>query len=377
VRRHLAPCALLAFLAACTSQPPAEKGAAPARVANAVKETDFTSVTLSPQAEARLAIETGAVEEREVRQARVVGGEVVAPPGRGVIVAAPLAGTVLAPASGAVPTPGVRVARGQAILRLRPLPGAVDLAAAQERLEVARARARRAEQLLEAGATSERAVEDARAELAAAESTARALAPTADTGAGGLLVLASPDDGVMGAVRVAPGQSVAAATPLFDVVPRDQLWVRVPVYVGDLGAVDAAAGAVIRALGAPPGTRGRTARPVQGPPTADPLAATSDLFFAVANADGSLRPGERVEVELRLRQPEAVRVVPWSAVVYDVDGGTWVYEATAAHVFARRRVEVRRVDGSLAVLSGGPAPGTRVVSQGAAELFGTELGHGK
>ena len=114
-----------------------------------------------------------------------------------------------------------------------------------------------------------------------------------------------------------------------------------------------------------------------GPPTADPVAATSDLFFAVPNGDGALRPGERVEVELALRQPEKARVVPWSAVVYDFDGGAWVYEATAPHVFVRRRVQVRRVEGDLAVLSGGPAPGARVVSEGAAELLGTELGNGK
>ena len=107
------------------------------------------------------------------------------------------------------------------------------------------------------------------------------------------------------------------------------------------------------------------------------MAATSDLFFAVSNEDGTLRPGQRVEVELRLRQPEHARVVPWSAVVYDYDGGAWVYETTAPHVFVRRRVQVRRVDGDLAVLSGGPAPGARVVSQGAAELFGTELGNGR
>ncbi len=242
---------------------------------------------------------------------------------------------------------------------------------------MATVRAGRAEQLLEAGAASERAVEDARAELAAAESGARALAPAGDAGEGGVLVLGSPGDGVMSTLRVAPGQSVAAATPLFDIVPRDALWVRVPLYAGDIASVDPSQSAIVRSLGTPPGIPGRPAPAALGPPTADPVAATSDLYFAVANADGSLRPGERVEVELRLRQPEEARVVPFSAILYDINGGTWVYETPAPHVFVRRRVQVRRVDGSLAVLAGGPAPGTPVVSQGAAELFGTELGNGK
>jgi RND family efflux transporter MFP subunit len=377
VSRILAAGAVLVVLPACSSPRPVEKASGPATVTNPVKEADFSSVTLTAEAEARLAIATAVVEERELQQVRAVGGEVVAPPGRAVTVAAPLAGTVLAPVSGGVPPAGTRVAKGQAILRLRPIPGAADLAAAQERLDVARVRVRRAEELMEAGATSARAVEDVRAELAAAESGARTLTPTADAGGGGVLVLASPEEGVMGTLRVAPGQSVAAATPLFDVVPRDALWVRVPIYVGDAATVDTSRGAVVRPLGGPPGAPGRPARAVPGPPTADPAAATSDVYFAVANGDGALRPGERVEVELRLRQPEKARVVPWSAIVYDVDGGAWVYEAAAPHVFVRRRVQVRRVDDGLAVLAGGPAPGARVVSQGAAELFGTELGNGK
>jgi hypothetical protein len=176
---------------------------------------------------------------------------------------------------------------------------------------------------------------------------------------------------------VAPGQSVAAATPLFEVVAADPLWVRVPVYVGDTVAIDVARGATVLPLSAASGSPGRAARAVPGPPTADPLAATSDLFFQVANADRALRPGQRVEVLLRLRQPERVRVVPWSAVVYDIHGGTWVYENTAPHVFVRRRVDVRRVDGELAVLASGPGVGASVVSVGTAELFGTELGSGK
>jgi multidrug efflux pump subunit AcrA (membrane-fusion protein) len=153
--------------------------------------------------------------------------------------------------------------------------------------------------------------------------------------------------------------------------------VSVPVYVGELAAVDASQGVIVRPLGSPAGTRGREGRSVAGPLTADPAAVTGDLFFSVSNQGGMLRPGERVEVELRLREAEAARVVPWSAVVYDLNGGTWVYESPAPHVFVRRRVQVKRVEGDLAVLASGPPAGTRVVSQGAAELFGTELGNGR
>ena len=365
-------------LAAVACSSPAREGKAPppAKVANPVPEADLGKVTLTPEAEARLAVRTAAVEERELARVRRVGGEVIAPPGRALTVSAPLAGTLLPPDGAPPPTAGAPLRKGQVVLRLRPLP-AGDLGSAQARLAAARAKARRTEQLLAAGATSQRALEEALAELAAAESAARAVAPATDEGGGDVLVLTSPQDGVLSALHVAAGQSVAAATPLFDIAPRTGLWVRVPVYAGDRAGIDATKGAVVHALSEPAGSPGRRATAIAGPPTADPLAATTDVFFETPNADGALRPGERVQVELRLREPERVQVVPWSAIVYDFSGAAWVYENTAEHVFVRRRVDVRRVEGELAVLAGGPAPGARVVSVGAAELFGTELGTGK
>ncbi|MGB5037290.1 MAG: efflux RND transporter periplasmic adaptor subunit, partial [Blastocatellia bacterium] len=119
------------------------------------------------------------------------------------------------------------------------------------------------------------------------------------------------------------------------------------------------------------------ARPVSAPPTADAASSTADLYYELPNGDGRLRPGERVGVTLSLKSTEDSLVVPWAAVLHDVNGGTWVYENTAPQVFVRRPVEVRDVVDRLAVLARGPAPGTRVVTAGAAELFGTEFGPGK
>ena len=95
------------------------------------------------------------------------------------------------------------------------------------------------------------------------------------------------------------------------------------------------------------------------------------------NAGGRLRPGQRVSVTLSLTGADQQNVVPWSAVLHDVHGGTWVYEALGEHVYARRRVEVQDVVDGGAVLARGPAAGTKVVSVGAAELFSTEFGPAK
>jgi multidrug efflux pump subunit AcrA (membrane-fusion protein) len=66
-------------------------------------------------------------------------------------------------------------------------------------------------------------------------------------------------------------------------------------------------------------------------------------------------------------------VLPYAAVMYDTEGGTWVYTSPEALVFLRNRIEVDFINGDLAVLSSGPSSGTSVVTVGATELYGSEL----
>lgn len=68
------------------------------------------------------------------------------------------------------------------------------------------------------------------------------------------------------------------------------------------------------------------------------------------------------------------KIVPYAAVLYDVHGDTWVYTNPEPLTFVRHRIGVDYIDGDLAVLSEGPPSGTKVVTVGAAELFGTEFG---
>jgi hypothetical protein len=82
-------------------------------------------------------------------------------------------------------------------------------------------------------------------------------------------------------------------------------------------------------------------------------------------------------VELPLRGRETRLQVPYAAILYDIHGDAWVYENTAPRAFTHRRVELDHVAGATAILTRGPKPGTRVVTAGAAELFGTEFGAGK
>ena len=146
---------------------------------------------------------------------------------------------------------------------------------------------------------------------------------------------------------------------MFDLARLDPIWIRVAVFAGELGDVDRGASARIVPLGASGASPGVAAQPVVAPPTADAATAAVDLYYAAANAGGSLRPGQRVGVRVPLASPAQSLVVPRAAVLHDAYGGTWVYEARASHAFVRRRVSVRDLVDGLAVLDQGPPPGTQ------------------
>ena len=89
----LLPAAIALAVAACAA-PALPKSPAPAKVANPQKEADLTTITLTPEAERRLGIETAVLGVQEIGGERRLGGELLVPPGRTVPVTAPVAGRV-------------------------------------------------------------------------------------------------------------------------------------------------------------------------------------------------------------------------------------------------------------------------------------------
>jgi hypothetical protein len=86
-------------------------------------------------------------------------------------------------------------------------------------------------------------------------------------------------------------------------------------------------------------------------------------------------------LDLQTAATESARVagakrlaVPYAAVVYDAEGGTWVYTSSKPRTFMRQPITIDRIEGSRAILSAGPGSGTQVVTVGAQELWGAELG---
>jgi hypothetical protein len=91
----------------------------------------------------------------------------------------------------------------------------------------------------------------------------------------------------------------------------------------------------------------------------------------------SAKAAERLGVETApVAGSGSLLTVPYAAVIYDAQGDTWSYVNAEPLVFLRAQITVDEIDGDTALLSAGPAVGTSVVTTGAAELYGAEIGVG-
>jgi hypothetical protein len=67
-------------------------------------------------------------------------------------------------------------------------------------------------------------------------------------------------------------------------------------------------------------------------------------------------------------------VVPYAAVVYEADGSSWVFVRTEPSTYRRAAIAISGITGDQVALASGPPAGTEVVTVGAAELVGVEIG---
>ncbi|MGH2783910.1 MAG: hypothetical protein ACRDJ1_01475 [Actinomycetota bacterium] len=72
-----------------------------------------------------------------------------------------------------------------------------------------------------------------------------------------------------------------------------------------------------------------------------------------------------------------LKTIPYGAVIYDHAAKPWTYTNPEPLVYVRHAITIASIDGDTVLLTEGPPAGTRVVTVGAAMLFGAELGIGK
>ena len=95
----------------------------------------------------------------------------------------------------------------------------------------------------------------------------------------------------------------------------------------------------------------------------------TELQRVILTQDAVKRLGIRLKP---VTEQAGAKVIPYSAVVYDSNGGAWVYIRPKPHAFQRSPITVRNIDGEDVFLTAGPDTGTQVVTVGTPELFGAE-----
>jgi hypothetical protein len=70
-------------------------------------------------------------------------------------------------------------------------------------------------------------------------------------------------------------------------------------------------------------------------------------------------------------------VIPYSAVIYDTKGGTWIYTNPEPLIYVRAPIEISRIDGDQVLLAKGLESDAPIVTVGVAEIYGAETGVSK
>jgi hypothetical protein len=148
--------------------------------------------------------------------------------------------------------------------------------------------------------------------------------------------------------------------------------VRVALHESDLAKVDRGQPTVIRPL--EEGAAGWMSQVVDAP---DPKEGISALYCVVDTDQTAFVAKQRVFVEVSMIPSGPMqRIVPYDAVLYDLNGKAWVFTNPEPLVYVRAPITVDYIEEDLAVLTEGPPAGTEVVTAGASELFGAETGIG-
>jgi hypothetical protein len=110
------------------------------------------------------------------------------------------------------------------------------------------------------------------------------------------------------------------------------------------------------------------------PSSLSAVTGDSDRHLVTLTAVAAQRIGLQTAA---VGQDGTSKTVPSAATLFGASGRSFVYTATSPLTFLRVEIEVLADDGKVTRFSGGPAPGTPVVTTGVTEVYGAEfeVGH--
>jgi multidrug efflux pump subunit AcrA (membrane-fusion protein) len=107
----------------------------------------------------------------------------------------------------------------------------------------------------------------------------------------------------------------------------------------------------------------------------DERSRAATVLFEVANPDRVLRIGMQANVRLETEESFEGILLPEDALL-EVEGRSFVYVLRSGEEFERREVKLAESMGSSRVVVEGLAPGERLVSRGAQQIYLHELNPG-
>lgn len=373
--------------------------------AKVIHEDALNTVQLSAESYRKLGIEIAQLKQTQIIANKSYGAELVVPTGEKIAISAPITGKLIRVKK----TPlisGVQVKAGDVLYLIQPLLTAdaranmlnaladteslVNTTSAQ--VEGAHIALNRAQKLLQDLVGSQRNVDESNANyqvaltnLQAAKNKRDVLHQVVNIGTVAPIEIRAPQAGIISNIVAVADQLVSSGNPIIEIAQLNKLWVRVPIPAADLDNIDLHASAQLAKLSSSTNAKPIAIQPINAPPTADALTGTVHIYYELPNTGFAFNPAQRVSVSVpAISHQQHAITAPWSAVVFDIFGGSWVYVQTSATEYKRERVfvasvqnagvQANSVQGAIAVLHDGPPAGTKIVANGALELFGLETG---
>ena len=325
-----------------------------------------------------LGIKTSAVQSMKQTVSTRYPGQVVVPPKAEQIVSSPLEGVVVQLLVGEYQA----VRKGEPVVRLSSPAMSqlqLQLLQASARATLARQAYTREQKLFDEGIIPQRRAQEAQATLKEAEATL--VQTKAELALAGMtpamieqvirsgipsdrITLSAVQDGIVSDISVRPGQRVDGATSLLNITQVDALWLDVQIPAEASIGIQPGAGVTVV-------DKGINGRVINLSPT---LSATSQfvvLRAEIENANGALRPGELVTVEIPVQAAGKSWDIPLSAVARNkTDSVVFVRTPDG---FEARPVKVEVSAGQLVRVQGNISEQDQVAVAGVIALKGAWL----
>jgi multidrug efflux pump subunit AcrA (membrane-fusion protein) len=177
--------------------------------------------------------------------------------------------------------------------------------------------------------------------------------------------LVSPIDGVVTDLPFYPGESAPSGAPVVTVMDLSQVTAR--AHISQVDAALLAVGNDASLIG--PDRVPIPAKVTQISPALDAGSTTVEVWVQADNADGKLRAGASIRVELIAKTVADALVIPQAAVLTTPTGGTYAIVIDNDSKPHLRKVAVGVKDSGNAQVTDGLENGQRVATTGAFELF--------